>query len=126
MAVLNEGMSDLRLVKFLRSFADKGTACVTVGYGVSETETGERSDSGQCCVMIEDGKLSEDDAQRILKCLDTLKIKDALPPFQASEDNWDEAHIFKDGAWKLYDGKMGKGVLYLHCNFYSGIKDCRP
>ena len=118
-------VQDERLAEFLRSFADKGTAFVTVGYKVPKTETDEYSDFGQCCVRIEDGTLSEEDAQRILKYLDALKIEDALPPFLAFEDDWNEVYILKDGAWELYNGEMGKKVLYLYCNFYSGIKDCR-
>lgn len=119
------GVQDKRLVKFLSSFADKGTALVTVGYSVPETETGERSDSGQCSVIIEKGTLLKEDAQKILGYLDALEIKDALPPFSALEDDWGETYILKNGAWELYEWGMSEEVLYLHCNFYSGIKGCK-
>lgn len=119
------GVQDERLVEFLRSFADKETVFVTAGYGVLETETGECSDSGQCRVRIEDGTLSEEDAQRILGYLDALKIEDALPRFSAFEDDRNEMYVLKDGAWELHKGEIGEKVLYLHCEFYSGIKDCR-
>lgn len=119
------GAQDERLVGFLSSFADKGTASVTVGYRVLEAETGERLDSDQCSIKIEDGTLSEEDAQRILKYLDALKIEDALPPFLAFEGDWNDTYILEDGAWRPYKGGMGKKALYLYCNFYSGIKGCR-
>ena len=119
------GVQDERLVEFLRSFADKGTAFVTVGYRVSKTETGARSGSGLRCVKIEDGKLSEEDAQEILGYLNALEIEDALPPFLAFGDDCGEVYILKDEAWGLYKGEMGQKALYLYCEFYSGIKDCR-
>lgn len=119
------GVQDERLVEFLRSFPDKETVFVTVGYMVSKTETGEYSDSDLCCVMIKGGTLSEEDAQKILGYLDALKIEDALPPFPAFEGDWNEAYILEDGAWGLYKGEMGKKVLYLYCNLYSGIKGRR-
>jgi hypothetical protein len=119
------GVRDKRLVEFLRSFANKGTACVTVGHMVLKTETGERSDSGKCSVIIENGTLLKEDAQKFLGYLDALEIKDALPPFSALEDDWDETYILKNGAWELYEWGMSEEVLYLHCNFYSGIKDRR-
>lgn len=118
-------VQDERLVEFLRSFADKGTAFVIVGCNVPKTETGARSGSGLCRVRVEDGTLSEEDAQEILGYLDALEIKDALPPFLAFEDDWNEAYILKDGVWKLYKGEMDKKAFYLYCEFYSGIKDCR-
>jgi hypothetical protein len=121
----DEGVQDERLVEFLRSFADKKTVFVTVGYKISETEAGERSDSDLCCAMIEGGTLLEKDAQGILGYLDALEIKDALPPFLASEDDWDETYILKDGVWELYKGEMGEKAFYLRCEFFSGIKDCR-
>ena len=117
------GVQDERLVEFLSSFADEETAFVTVGYMVFKTETGERSDL--CRVKIEDGTLSEEDAQKILGYLDALGIEDALPPFLSSEDDWNETYILKDGAWELYKGKMSEKALYLRCEFFSGIKDCR-
>ena len=119
------GVQDERLVEFLRSFADKETVFVTAGYGVLETETGECSDSGQCRVRIEYGTLSEEDAQRILGYLDALEIKDALPPFPASEYDWNETYILKGGTWELNKGEMGEKAFYLRCEFFSGIKDCR-
>lgn len=121
----DEGVQDERLVEFLGSFADKGTAFVTVGYKVPKTETSVRPGSGLCCVRIEKGTLLEKYAQEILGYLDALEIEDALPPFLAPEDDWDETYILKDGAWRPYKGKMGKKALYLHCEFYSDIKDCR-
>ena len=117
-------LQDERLVEFLRSFIDKGTAFVTVGYKVSKTGTGAHPGSGLCCVRIEKGTLSEENAQEILGYLDALGIKDALPPFPEFEDDWNETYILKDRAWRPYKGKMGKEALYLHCKFYSGIKDC--
>lgn len=119
------GVQDERLVEFLRSFTEKGTAFVTVGCKVPKAETGARSGPGQCRVRIEDGTLSEEDAQRILRYLDALEIEDALPPFLASEYDWNETYILKDGAWEPYEGEMGEKALYLHCEFYSGINDCR-
>jgi hypothetical protein len=118
-------VQDDRLVEFLRSFADKKTVFVTVGYKISETEAGERSDSDLCCAMIEGGTLLEKDAREILGYLDALGIEDALPPFLASEDDWNETYILEDGAWELCTGEMGEKALYLHYGFYSGIKDCR-
>lgn len=119
------GVQDERLVEFLSSFADKKTVFVTVGYKISETEAGERSDSDLCCAMIEGGTLSKEDAQEILGYLDALEIKDALPPFSAFEDDWNETYILKDGVWELYKGEMGEKAFYLRCEFFSGIKDCR-
>jgi hypothetical protein len=118
-------VQDKRLVEFLGSFAGKKTVFVTVGYKIPETEAGERSDSDLCCVMIEGGTLLEKDAREILGYLDALEIEDALPPFLASEDDWNETYILEDGAWELCTGEMGEKALYLHCGFYSGIKDCR-
>ena len=119
------GVQDERLVEFLGSFADEETAFVTVGYMVFKTETGERSGPGQCRVRIEYGTLSKEDAQEILGYLDALEIEDALPPFSAFEDDWNETYILKDGVWELYKGEMGEKALYLRCEFFSGIKDCR-
>lgn len=121
----DEEVQDERLVEFLESFADKGTAFVTVGYKVPKTETSARPGSDLCCVRIEKGTLLEKYAQEILGYLDALGIEDALPPFLAPEDDWDETYILKDGAWRPYKGKMGEKALYLHCEFYSDIKDCR-
>lgn len=121
----DEGVQDERLVEFLSSFADEETAFVTVGYMVFKTETGERSGPGQCRVRIEYGTLSKEDAQEILGYLDALEIKNALPPFSAFEDDWNETYILKDGVWELYKGEMGEKAFYLRCEFFSGIKDCR-